>query len=377
MLKWLSKNVLIMLLLMAGNQCLFAAPKVRLKDIVAVEGVRENQLVGYGLVVGLNGTGDDPKSSPYTLESLASMLERLGVNIRDKIDNLKTKNVAAVMVTANLPPFARHGSRIDINVAAIGNAKSLLGGTLLVTPLLGADSEVYGVAQGSLSVGGFSAQGETSQSSVTQNIPTNGRISNGAIIEREVGFEFSDLKNIRLMLHNPDFTTARRVAFEINNKMGKDVAQIVDNSTINLSLTMSNRSEVINFITDIEQLMIEPDSIAKVVIDEQNGVIVMGENVKISTVAVSHGNLTIRITETPQVSQPAPFSMTGQTTVVDRTKIDVDSNAEKKLAVFNGNVTLKDLVDGLNALGIPPRDLITVLRTIKAAGALQAEIEAF
>ena len=352
-----------------------AAVKVRLKDILYVEGVRSNQLVGYGLVVGLNGTGDDTNSSPYARESLVGMLERLGVNVRDQATAIKTKNVAAVMVTASLPPFKRHGSTIDINVSAIGNAKSLLGGTLLVTPMLGADSEIYAVAQGSVVVGGFSAQGEESQSSVTQNVPTSGVVTNGAIIEREIGFEFNDMKNIRLNLRNPDFTTARRVAAVINQKMGNGTARAVDNSTITLSVPGKYRQDLMGFITDIEQLTVEPDQVAKVIIDEQNGIVVMGAEVKISTVAVSHGNLTIRITETPQVSQPAPFATTGVTTTVQRTLIEVDDDSEKVMTVLPGNTSLQDLVNSLNALGIPPRDMITILRTIKAAGALQADIK--
>lgn len=346
---------------------------VRLKDILGVEGVRDNQLVGYGLVVGLNSTGDDPKSSPYTLESLASMLERLGINIRDKINDLKTKNVAAVMVTANLPPFARHGNRIDVTVSALGNAKSLLGGTLVVTPLLGADNEVYAVAQGTVTVGGFSAEGQA-QTNVVKNVPTNGRVANGAIIEREIGFELTHLKTLRLTLNNPDFTTARRVAEAINGFTRVKTAKALDPTTVSLIVPQLYRGNVMGFITDIEHLKIDPDQVARVIIDEQNGVIVMGENVKVSTVAVSHGNLTIKITETPQVSQPNPFSTTGTTQVVPRTSIEVDEDTEKKMTVLASNVSLQELVDGLNALGVPPRDMITILRTIKAAGALQADI---
>lgn len=352
----------------------FQKATVRLKDIVTVEGVRDNQLVGYGLVVGLNGTGDDPTSSPYTLESLVSMLERLGINIRDKSAALKTKNVAAVMVTSTLPPFARHGNRIDVTVSALGNATSLLGGTLVVTPLLGADNEVYAVAQGSVAVGGFSATGQ-SLTSVVKNVPTSGRVANGAIIEREVGFEFKDLKSLRLTLRNPDFTTARRVSEVINAFTRAQTATPLDPTTITLSVPESSQGNLMPFITTLEQLKIAPDQVARVIIDEQNGVIVMGEHVKISAVAVAHGNLTIKVTETPQVSQPNPFSTTGTTEVVQRSKIEINQDEDKKMTVLSGNVSLQDLVNALNSLGVAPRDLITILRTIKASGALQADIE--
>ena len=347
--------------------------KVRLKDIVSFEGVRENQLVGYGLVVGLKGTGDTLKDSPYALETMISMLERLGVNVRDKGTDMKSKNVAAVMVTASLPAFARHGTSVDVRVSAIGTAKDLLGGTLLVTPLMGADGEVYAVAQGPLVTGGFSADGQ-SGTSVTKGVPTSARIANGALVEKEIAFEMSMLKSIRLSLRNPDMTTAKRVAQAINAHTKSSAAQAMDPSTVNLSIPTNEQNQVMNFLTDIEQLLVVPDQVAKVIIDEQNGVIVMGQQVRISSVAVSHGNLTIRITETPQVSQPNPFSNTGTTTTVPRTAIDVNEGG-KKMTVLEEGVSLQELVDHLNSLGVAPRDMITILRTIKAAGALQAEIE--
>lgn len=353
---------------------LYAGPlKVRLKDIVTFEGVRENQLVGYGLVVGLKGTGDTLKDSPYALETMISMLERLGVNVRDKGTDMKSKNVAAVMVTASLPAFARHGTAVDVRVSAIGTAKDLLGGTLLVTPLMGADGEVYAVAQGPLVTGGFSAEGQ-SGTSVTKGVPTSARIANGALVEKEIAFEMSMLKNIRLSLRNPDMTTAKRVAQAINAHTKSSAAQAMDPSTVNLSIPTNEQNQVMNFLTNIEQLLVVPDQIAKVIIDEQNGVIVMGQQVRISSVAVSHGNLTIRITETPQVSQPNPFSNTGTTTTVPRSAVDVNEGGEK-MTVLEEGVSLQELVDHLNGLGVSPRDMITILRTIKAAGALQAEIE--
>jgi len=345
--------------------------QTRIKDIVDFEGVRENMLIGYGLVVGLNGTGDTLSSSIFTRESLVGMLERLGVNARD--DSLKTDNVAAVMVTATLPPFAKQGTRIDLSLSAIGDADSLLGGTLLVTPLVGADGEVYAVAQGPVAVGGVSAGGAGAE--VSKGVPTNGRIASGAIIEREISFDLQGLETLRISLRNPDFTTARRIAQAINSFAGGPIAQSRDSATVSLVVPDNYRGKMVALITDIEQLRVTPDISAKVVIDEQTGIIVMGENVRISTVAIAQGNLTIRITETPQVSQPLPFSEEGETVTVPRTQIEIDEDEDKRLSVLSNSVTLQELVDGLNALGIGPRDMISILQAIKAAGALQAEIE--
>jgi flagellar P-ring protein FlgI len=346
-----------------------AAPS-RIKDLVDVEGVRQNQLVGYGLVVGLNGTGDKLKDGGFTKQSLQSMLNRLGVKPTEK--GTTSKNVAAVMVTAALPPFARQGSRIDVSVSALGDASSLLGGTLLVTPLLGADGEVYAVAQGQVGVGGFSAKGQAE--SVVKGVPTAGRIAGGAIIEREVGFEMARMGSVALSLRNPDFTTARRIAQAVNAYLRQPAAKASDPSTVQIELPDSYDGSVVNLITDIEQLRIEPDLPARVVIDETSGIIVMGENVHVSTVAIAQGNLTIRITETPQVSQPQPFA-NGATVVVPRTDIGIDEQQNRRLGIVEGGITLQELVNGLNALGVGPRDLIAILQAIKAAGALQAEIE--
>lgn len=343
----------------------------RIKDIADFEGIRENMLVGYGLVVGLNGTGDKLTNSPFTRQSLIGMLERLGINVRD--DTVKTENVAAVMVTATLPAFARAGSRVDVVVSALGDASSLLGGTLLVTPLIGADGEVYAVAQGNVAVSGFQAKGQGA--SVTKGVPTAGRIPNGSIVEREVGFELASVQSLRLTLRNPDLTTATRLAEAVNRHVGPGHARALDPATILLSVPQGRGGDVIGFMTTIEQLRVEPDQMARVVIDEHSGVIVMGENVRISTVAIAQGNLTIRITETPQVSQPQPFSATGDTVVVDRTDVEIDEGSDRKLTVLETGVSLQELVNGLNALGVGPRDMITILQAIKAAGALQAEIE--
>jgi flagellar P-ring protein precursor FlgI len=372
----------------------------RIKDIADFEGVRDNMLVGYGLVVGLNGTGDSLNNAIFTRESLIGMLERLGVNARDSA--LRTANVAAVMVTATLPPFARQGTRIDVQVAALGDAKSLLGGTLLVTPMLGADGEVYAVAQGSVADVGFTAAGQAA--SVTKGVPTSGRVASGAIVEREVGFDLDKLKTVNLTLRNPDFTTARRVADAIDGYLKSDAAKPLDPSTVQLSMPPGFKGDVVSLLTDVEQLRVEPDQVARVVIDEANGVIVMGENVRISTVAVAQGNLTVKISETPQVSQPNPFAPTGQATtpidpatglpavptangvqfapgggaqtvVVPRTKLEVDEQANRRMAVLPAGVSLQELVNSLNALGVGPRDMISILQAIKADGALQAEIE--
>ncbi len=343
----------------------------RLKDVVDFEGVRDNMLIGYGLVVGLNGTGDSLTNSPFTETSLVGMLERLGVNTRGT--SMKTKNVAAVMVTATLPPFSSQGSRVDVMVSTLGDAKNLTGGTLLVTPLLGADGEVYAVSQGALAVGGFSAQGQGS--SVTKGVPTSGRIANGAIVEREIKFRLADLGSMRLSLRNPDFTTANRVAQAVNEHLKGKVAVALDAATVRVLVSDARRHDIVALMTEIEQIHVAPDQIAKVVIDEQSGVIVMGENVRINTVAIAQGNLTIRITETPQVSQPGSLSQGGSTATVARTAIEIDEGAGQKVGVFSAGVSLQDMVQSLNALGIGPRDMITILQSIKAAGALQADLE--
>jgi len=343
----------------------------RIKDIVDIEGVRENMLVGYGLVVGLNNTGDSLKDGQFTKQSLKSMLNRLGVKPTDA--GLDSKNVAAVMVTATLPPFARQGSRLDVTVSSLGDSKSLLGGTLLVTPLLGADGEVYAVSQGQLAVGGFSVGGNAE--TVVKGVPTSGRIPNGGIIERELGFKINNLETLKLTLRNPDFTTSRRIAQAINAFLGTNAAKPSDLTTVRIEVPGNYKNNVVNLLTDIEQLRVEPDQLARVIIDEQTGTIVMGENVRISTVAVAQGSLTIRITEAQQVSQPGPFAEVGTTTTVDRTNVEVDQGEDKRLTVLPDGVTLQELVNGLNALGIGPRDMITILQAIKSAGALQAKIE--
>lgn len=345
-----------------------AAAQVRVKDIADLQGVRINQLVGYGLVVGLNNTGDKLDNAVFTRQSLIGMLERLGVNTADQAAKLETKNVAAVMVTASLPAFARNGSRIDVTVSALGDATDLTGGTLLVTPLLAADGEVYAVAQGSVATGAIKASGAAA--SFTRGVPTAGQIANGATVEKEVPFDLDASRSIWLGLRNPDLTTARRIAAAIDRVEGP-IAEATDPRTVRVNLA---GRDVIATLGEIEDLPIQPDSPAVVVIDEASGTVVMGANVRISTVAIAQGNLTVRVTETPEVSQPAPFSRLGQTAVVPRTNIQVDE-PKRKMAVVPGNVSLRDLVQSLNALGVSPRDLISILQAIKTAGALQADLK--
>jgi flagellar P-ring protein precursor FlgI len=342
----------------------------RIKDVADFEGVRENQLVGYGLVVGLAGTGDSLRNSPFTRQSLASMLERLGVNASN--GNLNTRNVAAVMVTANLPPFAAQGSRIDVTVSALGDSRSLAGGQLLVTPLMGADQQVYAVAQGPLAIGGFAASGQ-SGSSVTRGVPTAGRIASGALVEREIMFDIAAQQELRLALRNPDFTTARRIAAAINDVVGTEAARAANPGSVVLRRPADYPGDMVSLIGRIENLEVEVDTPARIVIDESSGIVVMGENVKVSTVAIAQGNLTISIQEDPFVSQPAPFSR-GETVVAPSSGVDVEED-EGGLVMVPGGVPLRQLVNGLNALGVTPRDMISILQALKAAGAIQAEIE--
>jgi len=350
-----------------------AANAARIKDVVAFEGVRDNMLMGYGLVVGLNGTGDKLQNNAFTEQSMIAFLERQGVNTRGL--QLKSKNVAAVTVTAKLPPFARAGSNMDIAISAMGDAKSLMGGTLLATSLQGPDGNVYAVAQGPITIGGFQASGE-SGTNITKGVPTNGFISNGAIVEREIGFELNDLADLKLSLRNPDITTATNVSRAINQQVGPGVSKVNDPGTVTVTVPAAYQGDVVALLADIETLNVVTDQPARIVVDEATGTIVMGENVRISTVAVAQGNLIVKVEESPQVSQPNPFAPEGaETVVVPRTDVTVSEEASNKVAVLEEGATLKDLVGGLNSLGVGPRDLITILQTIKAAGALQADIE--
>lgn len=366
------KNTFLSLLLAIISLLPLASNAARIKDIVAVEGIRDNVLIGYGLVVGLNGTGDRLQNNAFTEQSLIAFLERQGVNTRGT--DLKSRNVAAVTVTATLPGFARVGSRIDVSVSAMGDAKSLLGGTLLATPLYGADGNVYSLAQGPVAVGGFSAQGD-SGTTITKGVPTSGNIANGGMIEREIEFDLNTMPSLRLALRNPDLTTASNIADAVNARIGPAVARVSDPGTVTVNVPESYGGDVAMLLADVERLEVGTDQTARIVIDEATGTIVMGENVRIDTVAVAQGNLIVKVQEQPQVSQPGAFAPnSAQTVVVPRTNITVDEGAEGKVALLERGATLRELVAGLNALGVGPRDLITILQNIKAAGAMQAEI---
>lgn len=342
----------------------------RIKDIVSVGGVRSNQLVGYGLLIGLNGTGDSLRNSPFTEQSLQSMLDRMGVNVRKA--SPRTRNVAAVIVTAELPAFIGRGSRIDVTVSSLGDATSLVGGSLIMTPLAGPDNEIYAVAQGPVAVSGFSAGGAAE--TLTQNVPTSARIPNGAHVEREPPSRFGEDRNLLLELRNPDFGTAVRIADAINaytlGRHGFRSAQERDLRTVTL-ITPRNLGPA-RFLAEIGDLLIQPDSPARVVIDERTGTIVIGNDVHVSTVAVAHGSLTVRVTETPQVSQPTPFSEGGETVVTPQTTVTADQ-AGGKVAIVDGP-NLQTLVGGLNRMGLKPASIIAILQAIKTAGALQADL---
>jgi flagellar P-ring protein precursor FlgI len=354
----------------------FAAPSVKIKDLADLDGVRENVLVGYGLVVGLAGTGDSANGIPFTRQTLANMLERLGVNAKDTLAQIKTKNVAAVMVTANMPSLARQGGRMDVTVSSLGDAKSLEGGLLLATPLVAADGNTYAVAQGAMVVGGFQATGKDG-SSISKNHTTVARIAEGAVVERETGFELSQLGDeLKFVLRQPDFTTAMRLKDAMNAALGEPLATTSDNAMVRVAVPARYKPELSALIQKIENLKVEPTIAARVVIDEKTGTIVMGEDVQIAPVAISHANLTITITEDTAVSQPFSFNLAGQTVVAPKStikRVNDDPN-EGKFSVLKGGANLADLVSGLNALGVKPRDVISILQNIKAAGALQAEL---
>ncbi len=359
-------SAILIWLTLAGS---VAAVPVRIKDLADFDGVRGNDLVGYGLVVGLDGTGDGFRNAPFTEEMLAGLLERLGVNVTD--DALRSKNVAAVIVTATLPPFARSGSRIDVNVSAIGDAGSLLGGTLVMTPLKAADGNIYAVAQGSIIAGGAAAAGDAAR--VVEGVPTTGKIPVGGRVEREVEFDFAGIDNIRIALRNADFTTATRVEDAINRDFNRQLAITQDSGTIVVNFRNLGDVNPARVLGRIENLTIEPEDRAKVVIDHKSGTIVVGERVRISRVAVSQGNLTLRVAEAPVVSQPNPFAQ-GETVTVPRTAVDLQQEPGLGFVEVAGETNLSDLVAGLNALGVRPRDMIDILKSIHAAGALHADL---
>ena len=344
-----------------------AYAQVKIKDIVDIEGVRGNDLVGYGLVIGLDGSGDSIRNSPYTEEALSNLLERLGVNIQGS--DFRPNNVAAVIITATLPSFARKGSRIDVNIASIGDAKNLSGGTLIMTPLNAADGNVYAVAQGSVLISGFKAEGEAV--SITEGVPTSGSIPNGAVVEKEIAFNFNAMRRIRLALRTPDFTTALRIEEVVNRETGKHIATMLDAGTVELNL--GNSTTTARQIAAIENYQLNPAQKARVVIDQRSGTIVLGTNVRVSSVAIAKGNLSIKIAESPVVSQPNPFAP-GQSISLPRTSVEVNDGKPGNIVIIESNITLPDLVAGLNALGVSPREMIDILKTMKAAGALHAEL---
>ena len=346
-----------------------AAAQIRLKDLVEFDGVRGNDLIGYGLVVGLDGTGDGIRNAPFTEDITTNILERLGVNITG--EQFRPRNVAAVLVTATLPPFSRAGSRVDVTVSAIGDASSLFGGTLVMTPLNGADGQIYAVAQGAVLAGGVAARGAAAQ--VVEGVPTSGSIPGGARVEREVDFTLASLPRVRLALRQADFTTAVRIEQVINGHFGRAVAAMQDSGTVLLDIAATRAPSAAHALSQVENLVVDPGSRARVVIDQRSGTIVMGEDVRISRVAVAQGGLTLRVEETPQAIQPNPFSP-GETVVVPRTDASITPRPGVGMAEVAGGTSLAQVVAGLNALGVGPRDMIDILNTINAAGALHADL---
>ena len=359
----LVRFLLIALLLVP--QELFAA---RLKDIAEVEGVRGNQLYGYGLVVGLNGTGDG-SSVQFTTKSLSNLAEKLGVQVNP--EDIKVKNVASVMVTATLPAFARPGNTLDIQISSLGDAKSLVGGTLVLTPLKGVDGNVYAVAQGQLTVGGYSVT--AGGDATTQNHPTSAVIPSGAIVERAIPFDLFQSRRIRIVLHEPDFTTMTRVVDAINGEFRRPLAVAVDGASVEVPLAGALARDPITLVARLEQVEVDRDTAAKVVVNERTGTVVLGENVTVGKVALAHGNLNIVIKADVEVSQPSEFAREGETVVVENKDISVGEE-DKKLSFVGGNVPLSEVVDALNALGATPRDLISIFNALKTAGALNAEL---
>lgn len=359
---------LLVFLQFTAPQCFSA--EARIKDLTEVGGVRGNDLVGYGLVVGLNGTGDGIRNSPFTEEALSNLLERLGINVTG--EQFRPKNVAAVLVTAVLPPFARNGSRIDVTVSAIGDSKSLLGGVLIMTPLNAADGQIYAVAQGSVISGGNTIEGDAAN--VTQGVPTSGSIPSGARIEREIQFSLEQIPVLTLALREPDFTTAARIETEINRHFGLQIAKMTDSGSVQIDTNSGEFSSVAHLLSELENILVNPAQKARVVVDHRSGTIVLGADVRVSKVAVAQGNLTLRVEEKPNVIAPNPFFPQQEAIFVPRTEVDLrNENNTNGFAVLDDTVSLKDIVEGLNSLGIGPRETIDILKAIKAAGALHAE----
>lgn len=369
---WLRLRWMVMALLSAACMWPPLAGAERVKDIAGIAGVRSNQLVGYGLVVGLDGTGDQTVQTPFTVQSLKNMLTQFGITIPPNV-NPQLRNVAAVAVHAELPPFVKPGQAIDVTISSIGNAKSLRGGSLLMTPLRGADSNVYAIAQGNLVVGGFGGAGADG-SSVTVNIPSAGRIPNGATVERTVPTDFHLREEIVLNLHQPDFTTSNRLATIINASLGEGTAASIDAASISLRAPQ-DPSHKTAYLSHIENLEVQPgEAPARVIINSRTGTVVIGSTVRVSPAAVSHGSLVVTISETPAVSQPiAPFSDAGQTVVVSDSTVEVEE-AGSKMFLFDAGTNLDDIVQAVNRVGAAPGDLVAILEALKQAGALRAEL---
>ncbi len=356
------------ILAVGGIHAPAAAAPARIKDLVEIDGVRGNDLLGYGLVVGLNNSGDSLRNSPFTEDAIVNILERLGVNVTG--EQIRARNVAAVLVTASLPPFARAGSQIDVTVSAIGDARSLMGGTLVMTPLNAADGQIYAVAQGSIIAGGIVAEGQAA--TVTQGVPTSGMIPSGARVEREVAFDFSQTAEMRLALRNPDFTTAARIEAAINANVGSRIARVLDSGTVQLDLAGNGIDRPALLVAQIENIEVQTSTVARVVVDQRSGTIILGEDVRISRVAVTQGNITLRVEEQPLVVQPNPFA-NGETVVIPRTDVAIEEEPGVGLALVETSVSLPEVIAGLNALGVTANDMIDILKSIKAAGALHAE----
>lgn len=363
-----TKLIILTILFISGYAT--CASGARIKDIASFKGVRSNQLVGYGLVIGLNGTGDG-NSTQFTTQTLANMMERLGIHTL--AEKIKVDNVAGVIVTANLPPFSKKGSTLDVLVSSIGDATSLHGGTLVMTPLKGADNNIYAVAQGALLVGGFASSGGAG-GGVQKNHPTVARIPGGAMIERELAFDFNALTDITIALDRPDFTTALRMSDAINNTLGVKNAIPVDAGTVKIKIPETYAGNHVTLVSSLEQIEIQPDMEARIVLSERTGTVIMGEKAMISPIAIAHGNLSVEIKEKKDVSQPAPFS-DGETVVTPDTEVNVTEENNKLLLVSPEKADIGSVVKALNAIGVSPRDLITVFQAIKASGALQAELE--
>lgn len=344
------------------------AMAARIKDVAAIKGIRTNQLIGYGLVVGLDGTGDKG-GTEFTIRSLVNMIEQMGINVHPAM--VKVKNVAAVMVTAKMMPFSRIGNRVDVLVSSIGDAKSLVGGTLLLTPLKGVDGNIYALAQGPISVGGIGAGG--AGGTVTKNHLLAARVADGGTIERELPVVLDGKDSLTMTLYSPDFTTAQRVTQSINTAMGEPVAKTIDSGTVGLSIPQNYRNDVANFLARLETLSVSPDNVAKIVVNEKTGTVVVGENVRISRVAIAHGSLSISVKESSDVYQPKPFSG-GETVTTPKSDIQIQEESNNLMVIESGS-TIGELVNALNAIGVTPRDLISIFLSIKAAGALQAELE--